>query len=134
MAIIWSAFRKVGTIYDSFYRMPVVAAIITACRYSVLWLSKSIDQNMYEDPVFLFFFRHLRVEYNCVVQLLQQTTGIGKCQNCQHRAQRNHIVCCLWIWACCTPRRSNDLLPEKSLLDNYMPRQLEKPSIVVNIV
>ena len=28
---------------------------------------------------------------------LKQTTGIGSCQSRLHRAQRNHIACCLWV-------------------------------------
>ena len=33
---------------------------------------------------------------------LKQTTGIGKCQSRKHRAQRNHIACCLWVWVSLT--------------------------------
>ena len=34
---------------------------------------------------------------------LKQTTGIGdQCQSRQHRAQRNHIACCLWVWVSLT--------------------------------
>ena len=29
---------------------------------------------------------------------LKQTPGIGECQCRKHRAQRNHIACCLWVW------------------------------------
>ena len=68
---------------------------------------------------------------------LKQTTGIGNCQCCQHRAQRNHIACCLWVWVSLTraARAAGQTIYQRkeSLLDDYIRRQLQKPSISINI-
>ena len=68
---------------------------------------------------------------------LKQTTGIGKCQSRKHRGQRNHIACCLWVWVSLTraARATGQTIYrlKQSLFDDYIRRQIEKPSIVVNI-
>ena len=68
---------------------------------------------------------------------LKQTTGIGKCQSRKHRAQRNHIACCLWVWISLTraARATGQTIYhlKESLFDDYIRRQIEKPAIVVNI-
>ena len=68
---------------------------------------------------------------------LKQTTGIGECQCRQHRAQRNHIACCLWVWVSLTraARAAGQTIYQlkESLLHDYMRQQLQKPTISVNI-
>ena len=68
---------------------------------------------------------------------LKQTTGIGKCQSRTHRAQRNHIACCLWVWVSLTraARATGQTIYQlkESLLDDYIRKQLQKPSIFINI-
>ena len=68
---------------------------------------------------------------------LKQTTGIGKCQSRKHRGQRNHIACCLWVWVSLTraARATGQTIYrlKQSLFDDYIRRQIEKPSIVDNI-
>ena len=67
---------------------------------------------------------------------LKQTTGIGKCQSRQHRAQRNHIACCLWVWVSLTraARAAGQTIYQlkESLLDDYIRKQLLKPTISIN--
>ena len=68
---------------------------------------------------------------------LKQVTGIGKCQSRKHRAQRNHIACCLWVWI--SLRRAAGRVGQtiyqikEGLLDDYIRKQLQKPSISINI-
>ena len=66
---------------------------------------------------------------------LKQTTGIGKCQSRQHRAQRNHIACCLWVWVSLTraARAAGQTIYQlkDSLLDDYIRKQLLKPTISI---
>ena len=68
---------------------------------------------------------------------LKQTTGIGKCQCRNHRAQRNHIACCLWVWV--SLRRAAEAAGQtiyqlkESLLDDYIRQQLQNPAISINI-
>ena len=68
---------------------------------------------------------------------LKQTTGLGECQCRRHRAQRNHIACCLWVWV--SLRRAAQAAGQtiyqlkESLLHDYMRKQLQKPTIAVNI-
>ena len=68
---------------------------------------------------------------------LKQTTGIGKCQSRKHRAQRNHIACCLWVWVSLTgaARAAGQTIYQlkESLLDDYIRLQLQNPSISINI-
>ena len=68
---------------------------------------------------------------------LKQTTGIGACQCRQHRAQRNHIACCLWVWVSLkrAARAAGQTIYQlkESLLHDYMRQQLHKPTISVNI-
>ena len=68
---------------------------------------------------------------------LKQTTGISKCQSRKHRAQRNHIACCLWVWVSLTraARATGQTIYrlKRSLFDDYIRREIENPSIVVNI-
>ena len=68
---------------------------------------------------------------------LKQTTGIGQCQSRQHRAQRNHIACCLWVWVSLTraARGAGQTIYQlkESLLDDYIRKQLLKPTISINI-
>ena len=68
---------------------------------------------------------------------LKQTTGIGKCQCRTHRAQRNHIACCLWVWVSLkrAARAAGQTIYQlkESLLHDYMRQQLQKPTISVNI-
>ena len=68
---------------------------------------------------------------------LKQTTGIGKCQSRKHRAQRNHIACCLWVWVHLTrtARKVGQTIYQlkHSLFDDYIRRQIEKPSISMSI-
>ena len=68
---------------------------------------------------------------------LKQTTGIGNCQCRQHRAQRNHIACCLWVWVSLTraarAARQTIYQLKESLLDDYIRQQLHKPTIAINI-
>ena len=68
---------------------------------------------------------------------LKQTTGIGACQCRKHRAQRNHIACCLWVWVSLTraARAAGQTIYQlkESLLDDYIRQQLQKPTILVNI-
>ena len=67
---------------------------------------------------------------------LKQTTGISKCQSRQHRGQRNHIACCLWVWVSLTraARATGQTVYrlKESLYDDYIRREIENPSIVVN--
>ena len=67
---------------------------------------------------------------------LKQTTGISKCQSRQHRGQRNHIACCLWVWVSLTraARATGQTIYhlKESLYDDYIRREIENPSIVVN--
>ena len=67
---------------------------------------------------------------------LKQTTGISKCQSRQHRGQRNHIACCLWVWVSLTraARATGQTIYrlKESLYHDYMRREIENPSIVVN--
>ena len=83
--------------------------------------------------------RHCRVRWK-IEQLhreLKQTTGIGKCQCRKHRAQRNHIACCLWVWVSLTraARAAGQTIYQlkESLLDDYIRQQLQKPAIFINI-
>ena len=68
---------------------------------------------------------------------LKQTTGIGECQCRKHRAQRNHIACCLWVWVAL--RRAAQATGQtiyqlkEGLLDDYIRQQLQKPVISINI-
>lgn len=68
---------------------------------------------------------------------LKQTTGLGDCQCRKHRAQRNHIACCLWVWV--SLRRAAQAACQtlyqlkESLLHDYMRKQIQKPTISVNI-
>ena len=68
---------------------------------------------------------------------LKQTTGIGECQCRKHRAQRNHIACCLWVWVSLAraARAAGQTLYQlkESLLDDYIRQQLQNPSISINI-
>ena len=68
---------------------------------------------------------------------LKQTTGIGDCQCRKHRAQRNHIACCLWVWVSLSraAREAGQTIYQlkESLLDDYMQQQLQKPPISINI-
>ena len=68
---------------------------------------------------------------------LKQTTGIGECQCRKHRAQRNHIACCLWVWVSLTraARAAGQTLYQlkEGLLHDYMRKQLQNPSISINI-
>ena len=68
---------------------------------------------------------------------LKQTTGIGKCQSRKHRAQRNHIACCLWVWVSLTraARAAGQTIYQlkESLFDDYIRQQLENPAISINI-
>ena len=68
---------------------------------------------------------------------LKQTTGIGKCQSRTHRAQRNHIACCLWVWVSLTraARAAGQTIYQlkEGLLDDYIRQQLHEPTISVNI-
>ena len=68
---------------------------------------------------------------------LKQTTGIGECQCRKHRAQRNHIACCLWVWVSLAraARAAGQSLYQlkESLLDDYIRQQLQNPSISINI-
>ncbi len=68
---------------------------------------------------------------------LKQTTGIDKCQSRKHRAQRNHIACCFWVWVSLTraARAAGQTIYQlkESLLDDYIQKQLQKPSISINI-
>ena len=68
---------------------------------------------------------------------LKQTTGLGEGQCRRHPAQRNHIACCLWVWG--SLRRAAQAAGQtiyqlkESLLHDYMQKQLQKPTIAVNI-
>ena len=68
---------------------------------------------------------------------LKQTTGIGECQCRKHRAQRNHIACCLWVWV--SLRRAAEAAGQTiyqlkaGLLDDYIRQQLQNPAISINI-
>ena len=68
---------------------------------------------------------------------LKQTTGIGNCQCRKHRAQRNHIACCLWVWVSLSraarAARQTIYQLKESLLDDYIRQQLHKPTISINI-
>lgn len=68
---------------------------------------------------------------------LKQTTGIGACQCRKHRAQRNHIACCLWVWVSLTraARAAGQTIYQlkERLLDDYIRQQLQKPAIFINI-
>ncbi len=68
---------------------------------------------------------------------LKQTTGIDECQCRKHRAQRNYIACCLWVWVSLTraARAAGQTIYQlkESLLHAYMRKQLQKPSISGNI-
>ena len=68
---------------------------------------------------------------------LKQTTGIGECQCCKHRAQRNHIACCLWVWVSLTrtarAARQTIYQLKESLLDDYIRQQLQNPAISIDI-
>ena len=68
---------------------------------------------------------------------LKQTTGIGECQCRTHRAQRNHIACCLWVWVSLTraARAAGQTIYQlkESLLKDYIRQQLQTPTISVNI-
>ena len=68
---------------------------------------------------------------------LKQTTGIGECQCRHHRAQRNHIACCLWVWVSLTraARAAGQTIYQlkESLLDDYIRQQLQNPAIFINI-
>ena len=67
---------------------------------------------------------------------LKQTTGISKCQSRHHRGQRNPIACCLWVWVSLTraARATGQTIYrlKESLYDDYIRREIENPSIVVN--
>ena len=67
---------------------------------------------------------------------LKQTTGIGACQCRKHRAQRNHITCCLWVWVGLTraARATGQTIYQlkASLLNDYIRQQLQKPLISLN--
>lgn len=68
---------------------------------------------------------------------LKQTTGISKCQCRKHRAQRNHIACCLWVWV--SLRRAAEAAGQtiyqlkEGLLQDYIRQQLQNPAISINI-
>ena len=68
---------------------------------------------------------------------LKQTTGIGKCQSRLHRAQRNHIACCLWVWMSltCAARAARQTIYQlkESLLYDYIRQQLQNPVISINV-
>jgi len=67
---------------------------------------------------------------------LKQTTGISKCQSRQHRGQRNHIACSLWVWVSLTrtARAMGQTIYrlKESLYDDYIRQEIKNPSIVVN--
>ena len=67
---------------------------------------------------------------------LKQTTGIGECQCRKHRAQRNHIACCLWVWVSLTraARAAGQTIYQlkESLLEDYIRQHLQKPPISIN--
>ena len=67
---------------------------------------------------------------------LKQTTSISQCQSRQHGGQRNHIACCLWVWVSLTraTRATGQTIYhlKESLYDDYIRREIENPSIVVN--
>lgn len=64
---------------------------------------------------------------------LKQVTGIEKCQCRKERIQRNHIGCAMLVWAALkklaykTGKTIYQL--KQGLLDNYMVKELAKPSI-----
>ena len=68
---------------------------------------------------------------------LKQTTGLGECQCRKQRPQRNHIACCLWVWVAL--RRAAEAVGQtvyqlkESLLHDYMRKQLQNPTISINI-
>ena len=68
---------------------------------------------------------------------LKQTTGIGECQCRKHRAQRNHIACCLWVWVSLTraARAAGQTIYQlkESLLNDYIRQQLQNPLISISI-
>ena len=68
---------------------------------------------------------------------LKQPPGIGECQGRKHRAQRNHIACCLWVWVSLTrtARGTGQTIYQlkESLLDDYIRQQLQTPAISINI-
>ena len=68
---------------------------------------------------------------------LKQTTENGECQCRKHRAQRNHIAYCLWVWVSLTlaARAAGQTIYQlkESLLDDYIRQQLQKPAISINI-
>ena len=68
---------------------------------------------------------------------LKQTPGIGECRCRKHRAQRNHIACCLWVWVSLTraARAAGQTIYQlkESLLDDYIRQQLQTPAISINI-
>ena len=70
-------------------------------------------------------------------EFLVPSTGIGSCQSRLHRAQRNHIACCLWVWVNLTraARAAGQTIYQlkESLLEDYIRKQLHKPTISVNI-
>ena len=65
------------------------------------------------------------------------TPNIGKCQCRHHRAQRNHIACCLSVWV--SLRRAAEAAGQTiyqlktGLLEDYIRQQLQKPAISINI-
>ncbi len=67
---------------------------------------------------------------------LKHVTGIGKCQYCKLRAQRNHIACSFQVWDCLTrvARKLGKTIYElkEGLLDDYMQYQLSNSSIIFN--
>ena len=67
----------------------------------------------------------------CVVE------GISKGQSRQHRVQRNHITCCLWVWVSLTraARAAGQTIYQlkERLRDDYIRQQLQKPAISINI-
>ena len=68
---------------------------------------------------------------------LKQTTGIGKCQSRKHRAQCNHIACCLWVWVGLTraahAAHQTIYQLKAGLFSDYLRQHIKHPSISINI-
>ncbi len=68
---------------------------------------------------------------------LKQTIGVEKCECRKQRIQRNHIACCMLVWINLKDYaykcKKTIYQLKKGLLDNYLIKELESPSICITL-
>jgi len=68
---------------------------------------------------------------------LKQIIGIEKCECRKQRIQRNHIACCMLVWInlkdCAYKCKTTIYRLKNGLLDNYLTKELKRPTISINL-